>query len=98
MKIDQSFIRDITTDANDAAIVATIIAMARNLDIDVIAEGVEHPQELNYLQEYGCNLYQGYHFYRPMAAKEMGKLIPDKNVAQVQEILIDSGPMWRAFD
>ncbi|MFO7765815.1 MAG: EAL domain-containing protein [Pelovirga sp.] len=66
LKIDQSFVRDIEIDANDAAIVATIIAMAEHLDLKVIAEGVETGLELDFLKENGCSIFQGYFFSRPI--------------------------------
>lgn len=58
LKIDQSFVRDIETDASDAAIVDTIISMAKHLDLKVIAEGVETEFELNFLEDKGCTIYQ----------------------------------------
>ncbi len=76
LKIDQSFVQDITTDSNDAAIVSTIIAMARTLGIDVVAEGVEKEAELEYLKNWGCTLFQGFYFSRAVKAKRMGSLIP----------------------
>ena len=66
LKIDQSFVRDIETDINDAAIVDTIIAMATHLDLKVIAEGVETKFELDFLEDKGCPLYQGYLFSKPV--------------------------------
>ena len=66
LKIDQSFVRDIENDLNDAAIVSTIIAMAEHLDLKVIAEGVETRFELDFLQENGCSMFQGYLFSRPI--------------------------------
>ncbi|SFM67135.1 sensor domain-containing protein [Halopseudomonas yangmingensis] len=62
LKIDQSFIRDCTRDGNDAEIVRAIIAMARSLNMDLIAEGVETGQQLAFLLEQGCSNYQGYLF------------------------------------
>jgi diguanylate cyclase (GGDEF)-like protein/PAS domain S-box-containing protein len=66
IKIDQSFVRDITTDHDDAAIVQTIIAMAHNLDLEVIAEGVETEAQRAFLEQRGCRAYQGYLFGRPV--------------------------------
>ncbi|MES9989148.1 MAG: EAL domain-containing protein [Candidatus Thiodiazotropha endolucinida] len=68
LKIDQSFVRDVYKDPQDAAIVSTIIAMARNLNLDVIAEGVESPSEVEFLHQAGCESFQGYYFGRPMKA------------------------------
>ncbi len=66
LKIDQSFVRDVEKDSNDAAIVETIIAMANHLDLKVIAEGVETEAELSFLEEKGCPVYQGYFFSKPL--------------------------------
>jgi len=68
LKIDQSFVRDITTESNDAVLVETIISMAKHLGFDVIAEGVETEEQQQLLCEKGCFHYQGYYFSRPLTA------------------------------
>ena len=75
LKIDQSFVRDIETDSNDAAIVEMIISMAMHLDLKVIAEGVETKFALNFLEDKGCPLYQGYLFSKPVPNEQFIKLL-----------------------
>jgi EAL domain-containing protein (putative c-di-GMP-specific phosphodiesterase class I) len=70
LKIDQSFIRDITENPEDKVIVNTIINMAHNLNMITIAEGVETVQQLTILRESGCNEIQGYYFSRPLPSME----------------------------
>ena len=68
LKIDQSFVRDIASDPDDAAIVRAIVSMARTLKLKVLAEGVESEDIARYLRVFNCDEVQGYHFARPMDA------------------------------
>lgn len=70
LKIDRSFIRDITTNPDDKAIVGAIISMAHSLGLQTIAEGVETPEQLHYLKEQKCNEVQGYYYSKPLSARE----------------------------
>jgi diguanylate cyclase (GGDEF)-like protein/PAS domain S-box-containing protein len=75
LKIDQTFVRDIVSDSSDKAIVQTIIAMARNLNLGVIAEGVEDQHQHQHLLETGCTHFQGYLFGRPMPIQQFDELL-----------------------
>jgi diguanylate cyclase (GGDEF)-like protein len=75
IKIDQSFVRDIVTDPDDAVIVQTIIAMAHNLGMEVIAEGVETEAQRLFLEQHGCLLYQGYLFSKAIPLDEFELLL-----------------------
>ena len=70
LKIDQSFVRNIGTKASDVTIIQTIIGMANNLSMEVIAEGVETQIQRNTLESMGCMLYQGYLFGKPVPLEE----------------------------
>jgi len=75
LKIDQSFVRDIPRDPDDAAIARAIISMAHSLGMKVIAEGVETAQQLAFLRVNRCNSMQGYYFSRPIAAGALARLL-----------------------
>lgn len=75
LKIDQSFVRDLLTDASDANLVKAIIAMSRALGLTVIAEGVETQAHVDSLRAEGCDEIQGYHIARPMPAEKAADLI-----------------------
>jgi diguanylate cyclase (GGDEF)-like protein/PAS domain S-box-containing protein len=84
VKIDQSFVRDLSIDTDDVAIVKAIIAMAKTLRLRVIAEGVETDEQLELLRNEGCHEYQGYLFARPMDIEAISKLL-HSHVAPVKK-------------
>jgi EAL domain-containing protein (putative c-di-GMP-specific phosphodiesterase class I) len=75
IKIDQSFIRQISTDRTETAIVTAVISMAHSLNLVVVAEGVETREELDFLSNLGCDEAQGYYFSRPIAAASFMPLL-----------------------
>lgn len=82
LKIDKAFIRNLTSDPNDAAIIDTILAMARVLKLETVAEGVESKAQLEYLDAQGCSEIQGYFIARPLAPEGVRELLQrDREVA-----------------
>ena len=75
LKIDQTFIRDVLTSEEDAGITKAIIQLGHSLNLEVIAEGVETAQQLEFLREWGCDEAQGYHFSRPIPPDELAVLL-----------------------
>jgi len=75
LKIDQSFVRDIGRGAQDSAIASAVIAMAHGLGLTVVAEGVEHEEQLAFLRRQRCDHFQGYLFSRPLAPEEFQSLL-----------------------
>ncbi|WP_295993547.1 EAL domain-containing protein [Rugamonas sp.] len=84
LKIDQTFVRDLTIDPDDAAIVATIIALAANLNLNVISEGVETLEQVAFLREHGCRQMQGYYFSRPVDAAAFEALLLENEASTAQ--------------
>jgi diguanylate cyclase (GGDEF)-like protein/PAS domain S-box-containing protein len=77
LKIDKSFVDDVTTNANDAAIALSVISLAHNLNMRVIAEGVETREQVKFLTERGCDEMQGYFYSRPVNAEAFTALLRD---------------------
>ena len=70
LKIDQCFIRNLTSDPNDAVIIRTIVSLGHSLELEVVAEGVESREQMQLLRFEGCHEMQGYYFAKPMPAAE----------------------------
>jgi EAL domain-containing protein (putative c-di-GMP-specific phosphodiesterase class I) len=83
LKIDQSFIRDVTTDEDNAAIVTALIVMSQQLKIKSLAEGVETQEQLDFLRARGCNEIQGYIFSTPLPADQFEQLIRDNKTLAI---------------
>ena len=83
LKIDQSFMRDLTVDGDDVGIVTAVIAMAKSLKLEVVAEGVETKEQLAFLAKLDCEEYQGYYFSRPVPADEFARLLLPSPLARV---------------
>ncbi|WP_262964043.1 putative bifunctional diguanylate cyclase/phosphodiesterase [Methylobacter psychrophilus] len=82
LKIDQSFVRDLLVDKDDAIIVSAIINLAKSLEIECIAEGVETEAQANKLQEMGCQQIQGYWLGRPLSVVQMNALLANTKVME----------------
>ena len=91
LKIDRSFVTNITRDANDAALVASIINLAHNLKLSVIAEGVETEEQLDYLRRHGCDEMQGYYVSRPLPADQFERFLRQHNHVADDPVLLTAG-------
>jgi len=81
IKIDRSFVEDICNDPGDQAMVASILALSKHLGLDVVAEGVEDLDQFHLLRQYGCKIYQGYYFSKPLSAQDMTDYLEAKEPA-----------------
>lgn len=77
LKIDRSFVRDIVSDPDDAAIVLSVISLAHSMQLGVVAEGVETAGQLHFLRRHQCNAAQGFYFSRPLEAEAFSRLLRD---------------------
>jgi EAL domain-containing protein (putative c-di-GMP-specific phosphodiesterase class I) len=82
LKIDQSFVRDMTTDADDASIVSAVINMGRSLHMGVVAEGIETRGQLLFLQDHECPQGQGYYFGPPLPAPQLTAILNEGRMKQ----------------
>ena len=89
LKIDQSFIRDITVDPNDTAIVVAIINMAKSLDLEIIAEGIETAGQLTLLRAKGCGVGQGFYFSVPLSPADLSPLLLKRSLFAPESMASD---------
>jgi EAL domain-containing protein (putative c-di-GMP-specific phosphodiesterase class I) len=88
LKIDRSFVKDLPRDEDDDAIVLAIIALAQQLNLSVIAEGVETEEQLQFLKENQCSEVQGYYFSRPIEANDCTKLLKEKIISPKNNVVM----------
>jgi diguanylate cyclase (GGDEF)-like protein/PAS domain S-box-containing protein len=100
LKIDQSFVRQITTDPHETTIVTAVISMGRSLKLQVVAEGVETQEELAFLQAHHCDQAQGYYFSRPIVPEQFARLLEtglSEKVLSVRSQVVAGQPLELRF-
>jgi diguanylate cyclase (GGDEF)-like protein len=83
LKVDRSFVSDLANNEDDASIVKAIVTLAHNLDLEVVAEGVEEKEQLAYLKQLGCDIFQGYFVSKPVASDEVEAFFPGWNLSSL---------------
>jgi diguanylate cyclase (GGDEF)-like protein/PAS domain S-box-containing protein len=82
IKIDRSFVNDVLTDSNDAAIIQMILAIGETIQCNIVAEGVERTEQFETLKKFGCQFFQGFYFSQPLALNEFEKLVKPTSLGQ----------------
>jgi len=98
LKIDRTFVRDLTPDSNDGEIALAIISLAHNLKLKVVAEGVETEAQMNFLRSHGCDEMQGYLFARPLSVESCTRLLMERRRMHFVKPRIASQSTGRIFD
>ncbi|MFC1350075.1 MAG: EAL domain-containing protein [gamma proteobacterium symbiont of Phacoides pectinatus] len=91
LKIDQSFVSDLPDDAEDVAICRAVIALAESLGLEILAEGVERKEQVDFLLENGCEHFQGYYYAKPMSSREVEALLSPQQAGNVTPLFPESG-------
>ena len=86
VKIDQSFVSDIPGDKDACAIINTIITMAKHLNLNIIAEGIESIEQVQYLEQNGCHNFQGFYFHRPVPTSDFQRLLSDRDYPTLTQV------------
>ena len=86
VKIDRSFVAKVDTDPQTAAIVSAVADLAASLGIDIVAEGIESPEQARFLQEVGCGYGQGYYFGHPSQANEVSQILCENRLPQLEGV------------
>jgi EAL domain-containing protein (putative c-di-GMP-specific phosphodiesterase class I) len=86
LKIDTSFVRDLMLDPNDAAVASAVVALARSMGLQVVAEGVENPAQLEFLRLHGCEMWQGYLCCPPVVATEVRSVLGRRSGGAIRRL------------
>jgi EAL domain-containing protein (putative c-di-GMP-specific phosphodiesterase class I) len=92
LKIDRAFVRDVTTDLDDAAITRAIISLAQSLNLIVVAEGVETDDQIKFLSSHGCDEIQGHVFSKPVSAEDCGRMLREGRKLRTKSTHIPANP------
>jgi diguanylate cyclase (GGDEF)-like protein/PAS domain S-box-containing protein len=92
LKIDRSFVNEVAVNSDDAAIVSTIVSLAKSLDLEVVAEGVETVEQARLLLRQGCHIMQGYFFGKPVPAEDVEKLLTEGIAFDERVLRLLGGP------
>lgn len=93
LKVDRFFIRGLPGDSQDAAIIAAVMGMARGLHLEVVAEGVETSEQMDWLMRQGCDVAQGYLIAKPLAARDLREFLASHQAAQARQLPLMAAPM-----
>ena len=93
LKVDRFFIRGLPGDSQDAAIIAAVMGMARGLHLEVVAEGVETTEQMDWLMRQGCDVAQGYLIAKPLAARDLREFLASHQAAQTRQLPLLAPPM-----